>query len=156
MFTLKTYGFLLLSMALVLIAASFNASALRKQVGDKVSLDVLRWLGTKERLTVKATLAEELTTGTLPGEMRNPRLGVPDFGDIPSVPPVKVEGVMLYEVEGGSRAGANGLQGGDIVMSVNERPVADLRDFLDLVNREQSALLLYVLRGDIAAFIVAK
>ncbi|MGH8604815.1 MAG: PDZ domain-containing protein, partial [Gammaproteobacteria bacterium] len=59
-------------------------------------------------------------------------------------------------VERGSRAWTNGLRPGDIIMSVNQRPVSNLKEFLALVKTEDSALLLHVLRGNIAAFMVAK
>lgn len=44
----------------------------------------------------------------------------------------------------------------DIIMSVNQQRVANLKEFLALVKKDDSAVLLHVLRGDIAAFIVAK
>ncbi len=90
--------------------------------------------------------------------MQNPRLGGATFEDIPRDSPAygKVQGIMVHEVERGSRAWANGLRPGDIIMSVNQQAVSSLSEFLALVNKEHSALLLHVLRGNIAAFIVMK
>jgi hypothetical protein len=39
---------------------------------------------------------------------------------------------------------------------VNQQPVSDLKEFFELVNKEDSALLLHVLRGNVAAYIVVK
>ncbi len=143
-----------------------DASALRNavglmQVGDRVSLGVVRkggWLGGTEKLTVNAKLAGEVATSARANELTNPRLDGARFEEIPRAAPAygKVQGVLVHEVERGSRAWANGLRSGDIIMSVNQRPVSHLKEFLELVNKEESALLLHVLRGNSAAYMVAK
>jgi PDZ domain-containing secreted protein len=51
---------------------------------------------------------------------------------------------------------ANGLRPGDIITSVNQRAVSELKDFYEIVNREESALLLHVLRGGVWVYMVAK
>jgi serine protease Do/serine protease DegQ len=143
-----------------------NASAVRNaiglmQVGDRVSLEVVRkggWFGAKEHLTVTAQLAGEVATTARLGELKNPRLSGARSENILRDSPAygKVQGVIVREVERGSRAWANGLRSGDIVMSVNQHPVSDLEEFFGLVNKEGSALLWHVLRGDVAAYMVAK
>jgi serine protease Do/serine protease DegQ len=107
---------------------------------------------------VTAQLAGEVATSARSGELKNPRLDGARFENILRDSPAygKVQGVMVHEVERGSRAWANGLRPGDIIMSVNQRPVSNLKEFLTLVNSEDSALLLHVLRGDVAAFMVVK
>ncbi len=55
----------------------------------------------------------------------------------------------MRAVERDSRAWANGLRPGDIITSVNQRAVSELKDFYEIVNREESALLLHVLRGGV-------
>ena len=142
-----------------------NASAVRNaiglmQVGDRVTLEVVRkgLLGTKERLTVAAQLAGEVATTARSDELKNPRLSGATFENLPSDSPAygKVQGVMVREVERGSRAWVNGLRPGDIILSVNQQPVSDLKEFFALVNKEDSALLLHVLRGNVAAYMVVK
>ncbi|MGH8609443.1 MAG: DegQ family serine endoprotease [Gammaproteobacteria bacterium] len=142
-----------------------DASALRNavglmQVGDRVSLSVVRkgWLGATEKLTVNAKLAGEIATSARSSELTNPRLGGASFEEIPRDAPAygEVQGVLVREVERGSRAWLNGLRPGDIIMSVNQRPVSHPKNFLELVNKEESALLLHVLRGNSAAYMVAK
>ncbi|MGH8592566.1 MAG: PDZ domain-containing protein [Gammaproteobacteria bacterium] len=78
----------------------------------------------------------------------NTYLGIGPYG--------KVQGIMVDQVDRGSRAWANGLRPGDIIASVNQQPVSHLKEFFKLVNQEKSALLLHVLRGNSAAFMVAK
>src|SRR5918999_1780871 len=142
-----------------------NASAVRNaiglmQVGDRVALEVVRkgLLGAKERLTVTAQLAGEVATTARSDELKNPRLSGAAFENLPSDSPAygKVQGVLVREVEPGSRAWANGLRPGDIILSVNQQPVSDLKEFFERVNKEDSALLLHVLRGNVAAYMVVK
>ena len=142
-----------------------NAGAVRNaiglmQVGDRVALEIVRkgWLGIKERLTVTAQLAGEVATATRSGELKNPRLSGATFENLPSDSPAygKVQGVIVREVERGSRAWTNGLRPGDIILSVNQQPVSDLKEFFELVNKENSALLLHVLRGNAVAYMVVK
>lgn len=131
------------------------------QVGERISLGIVRkggLLGSKERLTVTAELAGEVATTARAGEITNPRLGGATFEQIPRNAPAygKVQGVRVRAVERDSRAWANGLRPGDIITSVNQRAVSELKDFYALVNREESALLLHVLRGGVWVYMVAK
>lgn len=142
-----------------------NASAVRNaiglmQVGDRVALELVHkgLLGAKERLTVTAQLAGGVATTARSDELKNPRLSGATFENLPQDLPAygKVQGVMVREVERGSRAWANGLRPGDIILSVNQQPVSDLKEFFERVNKEDSALLLHVLRGNVAAYMVVK
>ncbi|MBA2593407.1 MAG: DegQ family serine endoprotease [Pseudomonadota bacterium] len=142
-----------------------NASDLRSRVGllrigDKVTLEVLRkgLLGKNDRVQISAAVAPKIDQATSGSALQNPRLEGARFGDIPERSPAhgEVEGVMVYEVKRGSRAWRNGLREGDIVLSVNQVPVSNLKEFLGQVNRLESAVLLHVLRGNSAAFIVAR
>jgi Do/DeqQ family serine protease len=142
-----------------------NASDLRNRVGllrigDKVTLEVLRkgLLGKNDRVPISATVSAKLDQVTSGSALQNLRLEGARFGDIPERSPAhgEIEGVMVYEVKRGSRAWRNGLREGDIVLSVNQVPVSDPKEFLGQVNRLQSAVLLHVLRGNSAAFIVAR
>ncbi|MGH8564091.1 MAG: DegQ family serine endoprotease [Gammaproteobacteria bacterium] len=132
------------------------------QVGERISLGIVRkgggLLGSKERLTVTAELAGEAATTARAGEITNPRLGGATFEKIPRDAPAYggVQGVRVRTVERDSRAWANGLRPGDIITSVNQRAVSELKDFYELVNREEAALLLHVLRGGVWVYMVAK
>jgi Do/DeqQ family serine protease len=142
-----------------------NASDLRNRVGllrigDKITLEVLRkgLLGKNDRVPISATVSAKIDQMTSGATLQNPRLEGARFGNIPERSPAhgEVEGVMVYEVKRGSRAWRNGLREGDIVLSVNQVPVSDPKELLGQVNRLQSAVLLHVLRGNRAAFIVAR
>jgi len=115
-------------------------------------------LGKNDRVPISATVAAKIDQVTSGSSLQNPRLEGARFGDIPERSPAhgEVEGVMVYEVKRSSRAWRNGLREGDIVLSVNQVPVSNLKEFLGQVNRLQSAVLLHVLRGNSAAFIVAR
>ncbi len=136
-----------------------NAADLRNQVGlkrigEKVKLKVMREGSEK---TVTITVAER-DTAELAGELRNPRLAGATFGEIPEQSRAygRIQGVMVYEVERGSRVGRAGLREGDIITSVNRRPTRDLDEFLNVVNRLNGELLVRVFRGNQGAFMVIK
>jgi hypothetical protein len=48
------------------------------------------------------------------------------------------------------------IAAGRHITSVNQRAVSELKYFYELVNREESALLLHVLRGGVCVYMVAK
>jgi len=136
-----------------------NAADLRNQVGlkrigDKVELRIVR---EGKKKTVTATVAER-ETAAIPSDLRNERLAGVTFGDIPeqSAAYGRVRGVMVYEVENGSRVGAAGMREGDIITSVNRARTRNLAEFLEVVNRIQGQLVLRVQRGNQAAFMVIK
>ncbi len=68
----------------------------------------------------------------------------------------KVKGVHVVEVDRGSPAWRSGLRKGDVITSVNRQPVKDVPIFLKLVNGKDEPLLLRIIRGNSAAFIVIK
>ena len=136
-----------------------NAADLRNQVGlkrigEKVKLKVMRE-GKKKIVTI--TVAERDDSQLL-GELRNSRLSGATFGEIPQYSRAygRVQGVMVYEVENGSRVGRAGLREGDIITSVNRLPTRDIDEFLNVVNRLQGELLIRLHRGNQAAFTVIK
>jgi serine protease Do/serine protease DegQ len=136
-----------------------NAAYLRNQVGltrigEPVKLDIIR---EGKRMTVTATVAER-DTAVLPSDLRNERLAGATFGEIPDESPAygRIRGVMVYEVEQGSRIAAAGLREGDIITSVNRAPTRTLDEFLTVVNQVKGQLLLRVQRGNQAAFMVIK
>jgi len=68
----------------------------------------------------------------------------------------KVEGIHVVNVQRGSPAWRSGLRKGDVITSVNRQTVKDVPIFLKLVNGKDGPLLLRILRGNAAAFIVIK
>jgi serine protease Do/serine protease DegQ len=141
-----------------------NAADLRNQVGllpvgSKVALDVVRkgMLGpSREQIT--AVIAEQTATNGSAASIKNPRLSGATFGDIPEESSLhgQVEGVMVYGVKQGSRAWASGLREGDIIDSVNQVPVSNMKEFLAKAGEAKSGLLLHVHRGNASAFMVIR
>ena len=136
-----------------------NAADLRNQVGlkrigEKVKLKLIR---EGRKRTVTATVAERETAAT-PADLRNERLAGATFGDIPEQSRAygRIRGVMVYEVESGSRVWAAGLREGDIITSVNRSATHNLDEFLKVVNRTKGRVVLRVQRGNQAEFMVIK
>ena len=123
-------------------------------VGEKVKFVVMRD-GRERKLTVevKGGPAAPAATGPV-----NSRLQGVTVGDIDASHPLhgRVEGVAVVEVEPGSPAWQSGLRAGDVIASVNHQRVASMKEFLAAVDRRQEPLLLRIIRGNAAAFLVIK
>ena len=124
------------------------------RVGDKMSLDVLR---DGSRVTVGAVVGAR-TASTSPGGVKNERLAGVSLGEIPqnSAYHGQVAGIMVFEVSTGTPAWTAGLREGDVITSVNRAQIEDLPSFLGLVGQAKGSLLLGVLRGNRAAYIVIR
>lgn len=136
-----------------------NAGDVRNQigllpVGDSLTFDVLRE-GARKTLKVKVEAGKESAGG--PSAV-NPRLEGLSVGDIGSNHPAygRVKGVLVEAVQRGSVCWRSGLRPGDIITSVNHTDVAKLDEFLAAVNQKTEPLLLRVIRGNAAAFLVIK
>ncbi len=123
-------------------------------IGAKVDLTYLRD-GRERHATVVVGDREEAATQ---GAFRNERFADTSVGEIPEDSPVygRVAGVMAYKVGRNSPAWASGLRDGDIITSVNRRPTPSVAVFLTTVNSIQGQLLLGVLRGNQAAYLVIR
>ncbi|MGH8583979.1 MAG: Do family serine endopeptidase [Gammaproteobacteria bacterium] len=142
-----------------------NASVLRNRVGllrlgDTVTLTVLRkgLLGRTAENEITARLVAPGKLGGGSGRMQNERLEGASFGEITRGSPAfgEVEGVAVTRVKPRSRAWNNGLRSGDIVLSVNRVAVTTVAELTKLAGESRGALLLHVLRGNNAAFIIMR
>ncbi len=135
-----------------------SAADLRNRVGLSSigSQAELTFLRDGESKQVAITIAERKESAASGPEFGNKRLAGTSFGDIPEDAPAygRAQGVMTYRLERDSPAWLGGLREGDIVTSVNRQPTPSLRVFLEVVNQIKDRLVLRVLRGDQAAFIV--
>ena len=124
-------------------------------VGERVTFEILRD-GDRMSLETRVAAVKELELSQ--GITRNPRLEGVTLGAIDDEHPHygRVKGVMITEVKRGSRGWSAGLRRGDIITSVNHQPADDLETFLQLVNKLDDTLLLRVIRGEAAAFLVIK
>ena len=64
--------------------------------------------------------------------------------------------MAVLNVQRGSIAWRSGLRAGDIITSVNREPVKNLQEFLSKVDKKEESLLLNIIRGNAAAFLVLK
>jgi len=134
-----------------------DASTLRnrvglKRIGETVSLKILR--DGKEKV-LKATIGD-MPEAAVATEEDLPRLAGAHFGaGIPDNHPLlgKVEGVYISDVDAGSAAWRAGLRPGDVIMSVNKKPVKTFKE-LQSASASKGNLLLYVRRPEGALYIV--
>ncbi len=120
--------------------------------GRKVRLGVVRKGRT---LTVKATLGEAKQAETALDGGRSKRSGA-NLAEIPADHPLygQVEGVLVRQVEPGSKAARAGLRPGDIIDGADQEPVTSLDDLEDILrDHGDRPLLLHVRRGQGALFL---
>jgi serine protease Do len=122
--------------------------------GDKVAIEVWRD-GKKQQLDATLMAAEEATADspTAASTATQPKLGV-------AVRPLTAEekqgahlpgGVLVQQASG--PAARSGVRAGDIIVSVNGRPVADVDDLKKAVSAKEKNLALLIQRGDEKIFV---
>lgn len=123
-------------------------------VGETIKFKVLRD-GKESEFTVTVT---ERTQASAKPKAQNELLQGVSVSDIDQDSPYfgKVEGTFVVEVERGSIAWRSGLRAGDVITSVNKKPVKNLSEFLKAVNKKDDSLLFLILRGNSAAFLVLR
>jgi Do/DeqQ family serine protease len=136
-----------------------NASDVRNHigllgVGEEITFEILR---NGKPKTIKAEIAVAQESTGSPAVI-NQRLEGLTIGDIKDDHPMfgTIEGVIIVNIQRGSRPWRSGLRAGDIITSVNKKPVSNLEQFLKLADSEQDTLLLRIVRGNAAAFVVIK
>jgi Do/DeqQ family serine protease len=123
-------------------------------VGEKVVFEILRE-GKRKKLT--AEIAARTQVAENPAAV-NPRLEGVSIGNLDEDSPYygRLEGVVVVNIERASHAWNSGMRKGDIITSVNRKPVSKLSEFLKTVDGKKGALLLRIVRGRSAAFLVIK
>ena len=112
-------------------------------VGAKVTLDLRR---DGEPMQVATTLREQ--PRTLPGASIDPRLAGATFSELPAAQrQAGLDGVLVEDVAGGSRAAANGLRRGDVVIASNSGRFDDLAGFRLTFADQPQQLVLRIMRG---------
>lgn len=136
-----------------------NAEDLRNRVGllpvgKKVRMTILRD-GKERKLTVD--VSENQLANSDPRAVNELLQGV-TVTDLEqgNSPYINATGVQVLQVERGSVAWRNGLRAGDIITSVNKKDIGSVREFLAAVDKVSAPLLLRIIRGNTAAFLVLK
>jgi periplasmic serine protease, Do/DeqQ family len=136
-----------------------NADDLRNRIGllrigQTVRLEILR---NGEPSTLEVTI-DDPKQAMLSGERLDPRLAGAMFGDIEEDSPQygRVAGVVVLEVELRSPASHAGLREGDIMISLNRRPLRNTEDLKRAVALNDSPLLMNIRRKDTALFLVIR
>ena len=68
----------------------------------------------------------------------------------------QTEGLLVVEVKRGSAAWRAGLRKGDVIVSINRRPVRRPEDIRDASGRGRGRLLMHIRRGDAAYFLLVE
>jgi len=123
-------------------------------VGDKINFNIIR---DGKKVTLAAVVGSSQTSS---GSSRvvNRRLDGVTVGDIKENNAYygRLTGVLVMDVDRGSIAWNSGLRSGDIITSLNHQTVRNVSEFLQLVNNNNDTLLLRIVRGNTAAFLVIK
>lgn len=86
------------------------------------------------------------------------KLSGAQFKEIPDNHPFKnqVKGVIVSDVQPGSRAYRIGLQTGDIITAVNQKQISSIKDFVNYTKKADAVLALNIIRGDEQFFVVVQ
>jgi serine protease Do len=68
------------------------------------------------------------------------------------------KGLIISNVEAGSPAAAAGISRGEIILEVNQKPVADIKEFRDITGKIKAGenILLLTKKGEHTRFVVVK
>ena len=124
------------------------------RVGSKVRLEVVR---NGRHRSFTARIAEPRRE-KLAAERLSKKLAGAVLGPIEPNHPLagSVKGVEVLEVKRGSPAALAGLRPGDIIVSVNQQPVASVEEMRAALRKGRGGILLNVRRGNGALFLVIR
>ncbi|MEN3009963.1 MAG: Do family serine endopeptidase [Candidatus Bipolaricaulaceae bacterium] len=130
-----------------------------RRVGEQVTLTVVRQRAT---LTLSVVLAERPEEGAVPGGVGLRKFGITVQDLTPELRSrygiARETGVVVTQVEAGSRAYWAGVQEGDVIVEVNREPVANVADWNRLVAPlgEGEEVLLTVVRAGRTRFLLLR
>lgn len=136
-----------------------NASELRNQIG-LASIDSVITLGI-ERLgkaqTIKIKITDPRTHTTILSRI-NPNFAGMEVAKIHDIIATHgdVNGLKLVQVNYGSAAWRAGLRAGDIITEVNHQNIASVKDLENAAKKQSDALLVRVLRGPNASYMMIR
>ena len=123
-------------------------------VGEALAFEIVRD-GNRLNIETQVSSAREGAGST---RVVNKRLEGVTVGDINENHTYygRITGVLVMNVQRGTIAWDSGLRSGDIITSVNHANIRNLQHFLELANEIDESLLLRIVRGNTAAFLVIK
>ena len=123
------------------------------RVGEEVRLGIVRD-GVNQNIVMKVGAVEEAQQQA---DTDSPKLKGAIFGQVNEQSPLygKVEGVQVLKVETDSPAWRSGLREGDVITSVNRKPITTPDELFEVAAGE-GALLLNIRRGDGALFVLIR
>lgn len=136
-----------------------NASALRNaigilRVGTELTLDTVH---NGRRRSVRTVLVEperhRLDAGKVSGQLMGAIFGPIHPGHSLAG---RMEGIAVEQVEQGSPAWVAGLRQGDVIVAINRQKVSSIADVSPAVAHFPNRLLLNIVRGDTALFLVIR
>ncbi|MGA2654514.1 MAG: Do family serine endopeptidase [Gammaproteobacteria bacterium] len=136
-----------------------NASELRNQIGlapidSTITLGIER-LGKAQTIKIKMTDPRTHTTALSRINAHFAGMEVAPIHEILAVHG-EVNGLILIKVNYGGAAWRAGLRTGDIITEVNHQDIASVKDLESAAKKQSDALLLRVLRGPNASFIIIR
>jgi serine protease DegQ len=122
-------------------------------IGSDIELKVLR----DGREIVATTKLTGRDAASAEGQILDPRLGGAQFVELGERQRQQgLRGVAIARVVGGSRAESNSLRSGDVVVAVNQVDIRNVEDLKALSKRQPRQLLLTVVRGQNAFFVMCE
>ena len=117
------------------------------------SLDLAVTVGKMHTETAQVTDGPESGRGNLGLYLRDWQAGSRGADDA-----APANGVLVTRVQPGSPAAASGIRGGDVILQVDQKPVASIADVQQVLAEtdEESPLLLLIKRGEGSFYVVVK
>jgi serine protease Do len=133
------------------------------EVGTKAELTVIRQGEQKKIEITVGKLDEELVSGPgSAGESINPELGLtvqeltPELAKTLEIEEQK--GLIIADVANGSPAAEAGIKRGEIILEINQKPVASIKEFREIFSKikPNENILLLTKRDEHTRFVVLK
>ena len=135
-----------------------NAASMRNKIGLlKINSTITIQINRKGKTLTKKVKIVEPDKAKIKNLKLNPRLAGLIFGDIKKNMPEygKVTGIKIMKMRKDSKAFAAGIRPNDIILSINNIPLQELKD-LEIAANNNDELVLHVQRQNRTAFILLK